>query len=105
MEDKDNSFFFQAEDGIRDGRELEGYEQGVPDLRVAEEREVVVEPDEAKRNVLVELDVQEREDQRRHERDQGEGKESDDPRRQEEQAATGLVPGQSGHSWPSEGDH
>ena len=79
----------------RDGRELERDQKRIPDLRVAQQRGVVIEPHEAQRLFLVELDVQEGEDQRRDDGDEREGQEADDPRRQEEQARTCFVPRQA----------
>src|SRR6185436_14742010 len=71
-------------------------------LTVAQEAGVVVEPDEAKRILLREGQVQEREDERGDDRDRRECQEADDPGRDVEQALARLAAGEGRHPRPAE---
>jgi len=67
-------------DRKREGGELERDAERIPRAPIGEHRPVVVEPDEPQRLLLVEVDVREREDERRDHRQEREREEADDPR-------------------------
>ncbi len=66
-------------DGQCDEGEAQGHPERLPRARVFQQRRVVFEPDEADRGLLVQAQVEEREDQGGDDRDQGQEQEPDDP--------------------------